>query len=360
MKKIFTILFTLILVPSLLKAQITLTTSDFPALGEGWYEYIDTTNQLPVGASGANQSWDYSNFIINDNSGVLFLSPSVTPTSWSSNFPNASLVSYNTTDTNAAYFRSNSNGFYIDGFYDGSAGAAGFNVIDFNPNRLIVPAPFTYNSTRTHRSRIQIFTVFNGTNVQFIQGTNHNFVADGYGTLTTPAGVFNNVLRTKELQYIDVSILVDLLGFGFYTLFQAEGPKDTSVIYSWFKNGPQALLFTLNEEVIDAVPTGFSRRASFYSTTPLSVNTSLNEKNTGVKVYPNPSSGSNFIQFFVEGAGREISIFDSSGRMIKKENIGGSQTVYFDTKLFESGMYLYNITSSEGKNVKSGKFVISE
>lgn len=360
MKKTFTKLFLLMSMPFAGMAQITLTTSDFPGMNEAWYQYTDTSTHQAVGTSGTNQNWNFTNFVADENSGIMFTSPSNAPASWSSNFPNATYVSYSPYDTNATYFRSGTNGFYIDGFYDGRAGAFP-GLLDFNPDQLIIPTPFTYNSTRTHRARFVLYTTNSGYDIEFVQGINQNLSGDAYGTLTTPAGTFSNTLRIKDFQFIDDSILVDFFGTGNYQLYQAEGPKDTAITYRWFQHAPQTLLFEIEERINGATPSGIADKASFWSTTPspLSAKTINTEKS--VAVYPNPANNSQYITFNLNNIqASNIAIYNAAGQMVKNAKINGSTMLMFDTVLFESGMYFYHLTNSQGQKMESGKFVVTK
>jgi Secretion system C-terminal sorting domain len=337
-------------------AQITISQSDFPAVGDIWVSFSDDrVNVHPLTPAGPNQSWDYSAaFLVNDTSVLQFINPAATPAGWASNYPNATHAIYSPLDTMAQYFIGQTNGFYLDGIYSGAQGSP-FPVMDFNPNQLAVPTPFTFNSTRSNTSIITIdmpaAPPVHATRTKLYTIT--TFSGDAWGSLITPSGNYPSTLRVKQASVSVDSTFMDLLGTGVYTFLQSGGFSDTTTTYTWLKNGTGALLMTIDV----SGTTGQSDGAEYYSFGPLNVPEQIDP--TNVLVYPNPAI--EFVNFEL-GMGdlAEIRIFDLSGRLVRTENVKGVNKLVMSTNQFDKGIYIFYLTDNSGNVVRNGKFMVGQ
>ena len=140
------------------------------------------------------QTWNLCKFI-KSQAGQFFVSYFGSGTPYAGTFPNANLVTYNPNDTSYAYFISNSTGFYLNG---GSLSQYNNLVAVYNPAQIIIPVPFTYNSTYSGYSRIEIDTMLNGDSARIILHTDILMQGDGYGMLILPTGSVPNTLRIRK------------------------------------------------------------------------------------------------------------------------------------------------------------------
>src|SRR5688572_24968571 len=94
--KHFSKLFLLLLAPAAAIAQPTITTADFPNVGDSWMSVSDTITVLPITPGGPNQTWNYAAQLSNasDTAITTFVSPSVTPPSFQQAYPGADLAVY--------------------------------------------------------------------------------------------------------------------------------------------------------------------------------------------------------------------------------------------------------------------------
>lgn len=103
--------------------------------------------------------------------------------------------------------------------------------------------------------------------------------ADAYGTLTTPMGTFNNVLRIKTEQT--------------FTQNAPSAPAITSnsTIYNWVSPGVKGtlLLITFNDVMVPGAPVVHTRSFTFGNNGPVSVADRDNVE-TQISIYPNPAS----------------------------------------------------------------------
>lgn len=346
----------LLVLPFIGSSQITINQSDLPTIGNMWFELRDTTTHQTITAGGPSQIWNYSNFTVAESSVSKVQNISAAPSTWTSNFPSAQMVDYNIADTVASYFSSNSTGFYVEGYYDGGLNVQPANATNYNPNYLIIPTPFTYNNTRSHKAKIIL--VFNqGFNYKFVIYLHQQFTADAYGSITTPAGTFNNTLRIKQLIYSEDSTYADF-GSG-YQLISNTPARDTAISYSWVKNAPNIMIFTMDEKMNGPVGTGIASTATYFTATATKIPTFL--KPAESLAFPNPSNGSKFITLALDNKNAEsLCIYNVSGELVKNEKVTGSEAILFDTNVFSDGTYIYKIIGKDGREITGGKFTITK
>jgi len=341
----------------LTNAQITITWQDFPGVGDVWVSFNDNrvnVHTITPPAPGL-QSWDYSAaFLISDTTALHFIAPSATPAGWAAAFPNATHAVYLPQDSIAQFFIGQIDGFYLDGLYTGTQGSP-FTSINLNPNQLIHPTPFTYNSTRTDNSLATIDIPANppapGTRVK--RYTMAGFLSDAWGSLITPAGVYVSTIRVRQQSVSIDSTFIDLLGTGVYTFVQTSGPSDTTTTYSWFKNGPGSLLMTIDVNGT----TGQTDGASYYMYSAVGI-PDQNEIEE-VTAYPNPASEN--INFKIDGNKIvEIRIFNVSGQLIRTENVKGINQLRMSINAFSQGIYSFRMMDADGNVIKNGKFTIAK
>jgi hypothetical protein len=254
MKKFFTILLAGLAVHQV-QSQ-TITSANLPIIGEAWIEFIDATGGLvTITAGGAGQTWNYgTSFNVADTSAFLFESPNNAPAimNASINFPNANLtVNEFLEDTSLSvyiystdFYKTNATGLYIDGLVFAAPPGYWFKR-DYNPDLLIIPVPFALNDTRANNALYQQqYTVNLGPPVGLVT-ENHksytiqDFVADATGTLTTPLGTFNNVLRIKEFSYY-----IDSTIYSVPSIPTEVSISDTTITYQFVQTNSHCLLMS--------------------------------------------------------------------------------------------------------------------
>jgi len=341
------------IIPVLLKAQPTIVQADFPTPGTLWVDFGDSrTGVHTITPAGPSQTWNYASaFVVDDTTVLNFILPSAVPNGWGSSFPSSGVALYSAVDTTAEFFKSLSNGFYADGTYYGSLTTT-FNTLDFNPDQLLVPGNFTYNSTRNNTSLI-VLDQIGPPNIRVKAYTVQSFLGDAYGSLVTPTGTYPNTLRIKETDYSLDSTFIDITGTGTYTFVNASGPTDTSVVYNWLKNGALALLMSIDYDLINQQSNG----ADYYSLTPVGIS-EVTSENSPMHVYPNPTDV-DWIKFDMENAdGKTLRIFSVEGKLLREENITGLNSITLSTNSFSKGIYFYEVYSNKNTRLHSGKFSV--
>ena len=337
-------------------AQITINQGDFPVPGEIWVELSDGRYGVhTITTGGGPQSWDYSNaFVVDDTSALGFITPSSTPPGWASSFPNSTMALWELLDSSAVFLRSANDGLYVDGFYDITGGQP-LTVIDLDPDVMIIPAPMTNGTTVTNIGGFEVEQPAAPPNPGFLIKffVIKEFEGDAYGSLITPAGTYPNVLRGKTIEYNIDSTFIDILGTGNYTFLNANGPSDTTIIYSFLQKGPNTIVMEIDE---DPASPGTSSGARYYNPNLVSLN-DLQAAERSVNVYPNPVTG-NVLNVEIGFDDAEIlRVYDSKGSLLTEENISGVSKYELNTTRFGSGIYFYEVSPRSGLPVRD-KFII--
>ncbi|HMW39986.1 MAG: T9SS type A sorting domain-containing protein [Saprospiraceae bacterium] len=353
MNKNFYIVYLFVFVTGLY-AQPTIQPSDLPAAGDQWIDYGDYRQGVHTLPSlGPNQTWDYSKeFMVSDTALTKIVAPAAVPAFLKpGSFPNANLATYSVVDSTASYFLKNNTGLYIDGVYSATAG--GIDKIDYSPDALVIPVPFTYNNTRNGTARLLILTKVDTINAKLTIFSNINVTAPAYGSLKTPAGQYTNTLLIKRRMENTDSVYFDLFGNGSYFLVNTS--RDTSIDFYWLRSGNTRLqLMNLSTDALGTSSAG-AQYADFSVT---AVNDKVQES-SHQEVYPNPAASGSIISIRIaEVNAHELSITDLNGKVIRKERVSGFDKVLFNTIGMMPGYYMYMVTAQDGSVLNNGRFVI--
>ena len=359
MKTITKLLLLLFLCPLAGRAQITVTQADLPSVGDSWIQYNDNrTGVHTITAGGANQSWNYANsFVVADTFASTFTSPSATPAGWSAAFPNANLASYDPADSAAVFFVKNSNGLFLDGVYvDTTGSGAGISPkLDYNPNLTYIPTPFTMGSTNTSLARLQMEFMSQGLQIRYVLYQSQVMAADAWGSVTTPAGAFQNTLRVRNFSYSYDSVYA-ATPFG-YIPISNSGPQDTSVTYMWVRNGNPLILMQISEDPFNP---GTSTGAAYFEATPTVGRPEAVAADAGVVVYPNPARNSLVNFLLPDDKAEKLEVYTLTGQRVLSQNASGLSKLSFQSSRFGAGTYLYSLRGKDGQTIHSGRFTVQQ
>jgi hypothetical protein len=338
-----------------------ITPASFPVQGEVWLGFIDSFGgTVTIQGSGAGQLWDYSNsFNVDDTTAILFDNPASAPSYMNGPvlFPNAQLVWNGAPDDSAAiFFSHNSTGFYLDGVYSqGLFSDPDINVyldhVDFSPNQLYYPTNFQLNDIRDNTYQFGFSfpapPPFPPATITFQQYNVQRFEADGSGTLITPLGMFNNVLRIKQSHFT-----IDSTFFN-PPILPSEGEitSDTSYSYLFLHNQHHALLMEVSMD-----SSGNNVESATYYDPIVLVGGNANDK-INVGFYPNPAVNEFFITH-VE-ANSTIEFYDYAGKLVKSETLAGMGGNYrVSTHDMAAGFYLFRLSSPNKGMYYTAKFQV--
>jgi hypothetical protein len=314
---------------SVVLAQPTLTSSGLnPVSGETLA--IKYANYVSPGNAGANQTWNLSSMTASSTSN--YTAGSVSSTPYAANFSSANIQM---NDGNVYSFMNNSSTAMVN---VGIANNSSSVVIPYSNGEDLMHYPFNMNDTYTDTwaaTYVISSLTFNRTGTTTV-------TYDGYGTLTTPAGTFNNVARIHFVQdYSDVS--------SFGTIYTHNDE------YIWMANGYHsglASVFTLSTSVSAPTQSGTYIQAG-------SIPTSLQEwnaANTTVMVYPNPAND----RVSISSAEKinTIDVYDLKGELILSESVASTQT-NLDLSDLNAGIYLAKINMVNG-DVQTKKITLNK
>lgn len=355
MKKIFTlsILFSSLVAVS----QPTINSNWFPPVGSTITSAFFNATTVSEGPAGANQAW---NFAVTPNGTTFtnsFVSPASTP--YFSSFPGSNLSITGISTGGApfySYFNHTSSLTELKGlaFTDVSSGL----LIEFyyTNGQINVVYPTTYNTTFTDNFSGSYSVVYQGITVVNNRIGTVTSVVDGYGSLTTPTGNYNNVLRMKINQitydtttYIGVPI---------------DPAATTSKIttYNWVgsNTGEYGLAQISYDTVTNDVgsPPSYNKSGYYQSSASVGVN-EISLKET-IKSYPNPARDFTKINVSsLESGDALLQVFDASGRLMKNQivAIGGGNDKYLILHIedLKAGFYQMNILQNE--KILNTKFI---
>jgi hypothetical protein len=294
---------------NLMAQPVVLNGSNLPPVG-----YTDsvamTTSSMSPGAPGANVTWDFSSLPAVKGGKFTIVSPSSTP--FASSFPSSTyaiklditgipLPIYEYDIVSASKYE------VIGSNISGGGGS------DYTPNpKTIIPFPFNFNNV--------VVDTFEKV------GSSPSSVTityDGYGTLITPFGTYNNVIRSKR-------------DFG-----------GTDYFYEWYRVSP--ILWQV------ANYNNQTQGYTFLGTSPVGVEDLLNESAL-VKLYPNPMTNSSVISISSNIKEGMFVLTDISGRVVKKVALSNNSAILYRDDI-PSGLYSYSILNNNNV-IARGKLTI--
>lgn len=287
---------------------------DFNIVGNGFEQHLTediSISYLPV--QGENQTWDFTSFTEDKISIQLMKDISEAP---DPDYQDATQVN-NIDDTEWYYIKKDETGLSIIGVDDGSG------VVIPLVQKLVAPESYylSYDSSASIFSGITIISIIEGV---------------GYGSLSTPAGTFNDVILTKQSVYQCYSVPVTSLDEcveqqNLYTWNQKTSPILSVAQLSYFPS-TNNITFSWHKGIDNVTSLAHSTEEQIFS------------------VYPS------LVQDHITVQGKEFNRFvivDMLGNIVYSENTGKS-----DHQLgkIAAGNYIYKIIG-EGKILHSGKII---
>lgn len=205
---------------------------------------------------------------------------------------------------------------------------------EYNPPQIILPTPFTFGSTmvNTYSTVIGYYygPQFGDHYVHYIR----TITADAFGTLTTPAGTYSNVLRIKTYETSNDSFIY---GNGNFSAYGGTS-YDTSLSYMWVQNYYNNFLMQINMNSTGTAAISASYLKLFTDTIP-----------DLVSIFPNPCKGNFTIK--PEGLLKTFHcmIYDINGRALLDETINGKTDI--GVYNLNEGIYNVNINGIINKKL---------
>jgi len=340
-----------ILTFSSVKAQITLTQSDMPHVGDAFQIANDNAPIVNQGAAGTNKTWDLSGLHNQAVDSSIYVAPYATP--YASQFPSSNLTEIIVDGGNSIYAYANTGSGALTTI---SVVLPGFVIGFVSPAETVVSLPATY---LTHWSTAYTNTdYYPGEEVGYdstkeVQHEVEVDTADGYGKVITPAATYANVLRIAAI----TTILTDSTYFRdsithiwkFQTTTPSAAPSEN---FYWYANGKGTPVASLS---LNAVGGPITSGNYLYATITGIAKVSNNSTSL---IYPNPASNSINIVVNSANANGYIKIIDLAGREIESTSFSNGKA-QLNTSAYANGMYLYLVTDMNGNLLDKGKFTVT-
>ncbi len=310
------------------------------------------TNGVNEGNSGINQTWNFGSANPSGTSLLLqYVNPSTTP--YATNFPSAT-VTLDLTSTgfgNYSYYETSSNQTQLLGYFLND-GVNDYMYYYSNP-QTVMSYPFTYNTAVTDLFARTLSVTFGGVTVEMHRYGSTTITGDGYGTVITPAGTFNNVLRTVTIENsTDSNVYV---GFP----IPAEISHNKITTWNWISPLANGVVFTIvTDSTVDGSGTYSFDKKTFYT----SITTGIEHKKepTILSAYPNPAKNYSTISFSPRHSGNaQVEVFDNSGKRIAYWNIEATaeQSQLLRINLLSEPAGLYQVRIVQGNEVFTSRIM---
>lgn len=357
------ILSLIVLSPIILKSQVQITENDMPNINDTLRISISgDIGTADPSATGAGFNWDYA-FLFPDSQEVMkFVNVTSAPIAYQFYFNNqflypdhkASISSPEISSNLGAgtpvsvtevynFFKANSGEFTQVGLGGKINGVP--TSVKFDPLDIQYRFPMQYQNSDSCFSKFEVDVP----GVGFYGRERYRFnEVDGYGTLTTPFGLFQTI-RVKSTNLIQDTLYYSSLGFGI------KLPQRTEIEYKWLANGEGIPVLKIVTDDFNLITTAYYRDIAREITGIREY-----EIATNLRISPNPAKNLFSTSFsLLRSEDVMIELFDLTGKRISSFNYPDLQAGNQDLKLevnIDPGIYFVSICI--GKEKVSKKLIV--
>jgi hypothetical protein len=319
-------------------AQPEFTRNDMFPVGFSYQKIrVNNPSGISTAATGANSTWNYSSAagdVASESADAIAGQP------FSGSFPNSTFVMAGKqgNDSLYNYFKVSANSYALDGYYrfpdESFPPPPGSNgPMIYNPPVDIFRFPSMMGSTFN-----QEIAGVKRTSLDSVSRKGQQTVTfDGYGTLTTPAGTFQNALRYyTEQAYKDSSA--------------AEGITIAYTVksWSWISAATRGVIL-LHKEIMTTGNNPVPDTTAWY-TNPGDVGISENNKQS-FTIYPNPMQEIFSLSGKAEPGNMTVDLLSVTGQQVQRLYTGNLNGQLFNLQLslknVEPGFYIVNLNNGE-------------
>lgn len=311
------------------------TTLSAQSITQSWFDSAPAVvnfkavavSSIDTALIGTGVTWNYGSLVSTGDFTVSNPEPGTLPSG--SNFATADYVPYREegNTTAAGFFEVSADSVYQIGLTESFNSIPSLGI--FSDPRRFITLPANNGTTLVDSFRVDLD--LNNGQLVFVQRGEHRMVVDGSGTLTTPAGTFQNVLRLRSQS-----------NYQYLGLPPAPGASNTGVDRSFYWVSaayPGVNLLTVQFIVEGSV---VNSRASYADLDGVGIEQS-NE--AGIAVFPNPFNELLQVRNTLQGQ-VEVSLCDVSGRVVYRSNHTGDFQI--PSAALPSGIYLLTVQSASG------------
>lgn len=360
-------------------AQITVTNSGFPEVGDTLITAVDNLpSGIEITEGGGDQTWDFSGLQAPFSRRVIYgeaMDGSAGPS-----FPNATLVA-NIVEGAEGYFEITGSTVELIGLFGADPLDLGLEILTrFDPSVTERRAPMNFfDVNQTEAALLLPFSTddlpggildqlpITPDSLRIRIVTERLDVVDAWGTITIPDGTYD-VLREKrtevretrldaKLGFLDWQDITDLA----IASLPDEGAEflgeDTTITHNYFADGVKEAIavVTLNDEETTALSIEFKSD---------DITTSVQNANAlqpGVYAFPNPATVNVRFEFSnLEPGNYDLKLFNIVGAEVWSDRlyINGSRAIKIDISRLKKGTYLYNLINDSGKTLTTRRLIV--
>jgi hypothetical protein len=376
-----TYFFLLLLMPGFctsLQAQITVTNTTFPRLGDTLFFAFDVNpNVNAFTPPGGDQTWDFSSLKPTFTQQQIFKSPA-TGTAAAA-FPGANLLYVNNNIEN--YLNVTNQTVQAVGYFGVDPIGIGIKLAaPYSPPIIERRAPLNFFDIYQISSGLLLPLSINVVPDSIVRrlpvrpdslririALNRLDVVDAWGSVRIPGGTYP-VLREKRTQYTETRLdakvpplgWLDITDVAIQTLRLSNLGVDTTVAYHFWNNTSKEpiAVVTLNEDQAT------SRLVQYKLNRMTTDVKSLNQASLQWSVFPNPATDRVQLRFSNLEIGQyQLKIYDVSGAAVGQASyrvFGKTLEAYLEVTSFKSGMYLLQLFDNQGYILGFHQIVIAK
>lgn len=174
-----------------------------------------------------------------------------------------------------------------------------------------------------------------------------------------PNGVDTCSCTVKMYHYNTVTHQRDQIGYGYFSTYHSItnwSPATVSISYDSTHVVPDTTLIMFSAASLFANPKVGDTMNIDTGSVVLGMKPVIGE-NTGVLVYPNPATTDITFKIAPYMNADKLLVYDLSGRLTETYTING-KPLTINTQSYISGIYLYELQSSDGTRLNTGKFSV--
>ena len=310
------------------------------------------------GSEGENQIWDFSDLAVGESCDYIAVDPTESP--YYDSFPNSDIYFVCTFADSQGGLSEQHTYYTIENDVLQLAGNVSISISNPSYDSIFTvftnplnwaTFPYSYQDMTDDDFEARITSYIGAQTISAIQTGTSTHEVDGYGTLTTPSGTFENTIRVKRIEMAENSIP----GIPFST------PQE-SYRYTWYAENENGVILNLDSMVVkdfngNVVNTNLLGSYRIQGPTTTS-STEVDEPQ--VSVFPNPgieeftvelSNISDYTLLVHSKIGKKVS-FSVPSRTIN------SCTIQLDKSLTTSGLYFVTLINKRTGNKITKKISI--
>ncbi len=334
MKKIYTLILSLLFLGTSLNAQLSLSKAAYePTIGDSYLTMgYDSTSAIPK-TTGTGQLWSFTTFSaqITNTESITYTTVASTPASaiFSSS---ATMCKMRINGSNTQYEYNKSSGSILE--YVGSYDTSGPQTTTFSNTGIIASWPISLTSSNSDA----FAAVQTSTSSTVTMNGNYSYTATGAGTVILPGGnVHTNCLQVRTT----------------LTISMIQGTNTSTYsdkTYTYYSASVKAPIIEINYQSQTSGTNTSTGYNIYVNTSAQSVGLTENKSaSADFIVYPNPANEKVNIFLPDNEIPRSIEIIDMLGRVVTSSN----NSVSVITSSLSKGLYSIRVNSKNGTGQKS-------